>query len=109
MSITTHTLSPEDARSAKQLTQLLNIVKAFGWDSLVDVRVIKPNMRAAQLYLRKHVKMLTELFPDEQIAWTTVTKQDVVDKINPLLIRMWHVHIIGDPKAASLELLITAR
>lgn len=98
-------LSPDEKKIAQQLDELLNIVKSFGWESLTDARIIKPNMRAAQLYLRRNAKLLTTLFPNCKISFDTLSKQEVVDRINPLLINIWHIQIIGDPHSASIELL----
>lgn len=89
---------------AKQLAHLINIIKELGWDSFNDNRTIKPNIRRAFLYVRKHLKKkaFQEMF---HFSLNNIKQNTFVDTINPLLIQMWHVQIIGDPGAASLELL----
>ena len=99
------TLTIDEHKLMNQLTCLVDILKAFGWTSPKDTRTIKPNIRSAQLYLRRHSKELKELFPDCNIPFETLSKQSIVDEINPLLIHMWHIQIIGNTSSASLELL----
>lgn len=95
------TLNDEEERAFRQLTILLDIIKALGWEDISDTRIIKPNMRRAQLFIRKNYEKLMELFPEIQL--NKLSRQDVVDTINPLLIQMWHIQIIGEPTSASLE------
>ena len=98
-------LCETDGKIMNQLNHLDNIIKVLGWGSVMDTRTIKPNIRQVQLHLRKKAQILSELFPEDMIPFATLSKQTVVDAINPLLIRMWHVQIIGGPNAASLQLL----
>lgn len=91
--------SPE---AAKCLAHLIAIVRALGWDSLMDPRHIKPNIRSAQLYIRKHADEFTKLY---SMSFHNISKNKVVDTINPLLIHMWHIQIVGDTNNAYLELL----
>ena len=99
LSSITHGDSPEPA---KCLAHLIAIVRALGWESLMDPRHIKPNIRSAQLYIRKHAKELSKLYG---ISFYNIEKNKVVDTINPLLIHMWHIQIVGDTNIAYLELL----
>lgn len=87
---------------AKQLAHLINIVKELGWDSLMDPRHIKPNLRKAQLYIRKHHNEFQQIF---NISDKDVNRNNIVDIINPYLIEMWHIQIIGTFDDASLQLL----
>lgn len=91
--------SPEPA---KCLAHLIAIIRTLGWDSLMDPREIKPNIRSAQLYIRRHAEEFTKLYG---MSFHNISKNKVVDTINPLLIHMWHVQIVGDTNRASLELL----
>ena len=93
----THSESPE---VAKCLAHLICVVKAFGWESLTDTREIKPNIRGAQLYIRKHESEFNNIF---KAPFRNIHKNNVVDIINPFLIDMWHVQVIGDPTKASLQ------
>lgn len=94
------TLDEREERIFKQLTLLHDIIKTFGWEDVSDERTIKPNMRRTQLFIRKNTKKITTLFPTIS---SKITKQNVVDVINPLLIQMWHVQIVGSPSEAKLE------
>lgn len=102
MSILSEIIRYDSPKVAKQLAHLINIIKELGWNSLNDTRTIKPNIRRGFLYVKKHSKKKSfqELFDFHNIKQSTF-----VDTINPLLIQMWHVQIIGDPNSASLELL----
>lgn len=103
MSVLSEIIRYDSPEVAKQLAHLINIVKELGWNSLTDTRTIKPNIRRAFLYVKKHSKKkhFQELFDFHNISQKTF-----VDTINPLLIQMWHVQIIGYPNSASLELLL---
>ena len=105
MSLLTQILQSDESPLAKQSAYLIYIIKELGWDSLTDPRIIKPNLRRAQVYLRKKAADLTKLFSEENIPFTTIERNTIVDAINPLLIRIWHIQIIGTTAAASLELL----
>lgn len=105
MSLLSGIIKGESPHAAKQLAHLINIIKAFGWNALNDNRTIKPNMRQAQLYIRKNADLFKKLFPTIKENLSNIKKGDVVDIINPLLIEMWHVQIIGNIDNASLELL----
>lgn len=86
---------------AKALTHLLAIVKMFGWETIRDKRIIKPNMRAAQLYIRRNKTRLSIIF---KTSFDNVTRENVVDFINPFLIQMWRVQIEGTPDKSSLNI-----
>ncbi|CAH6419708.1 Hypothetical protein HVR_LOCUS784 [uncultured virus] len=101
MSLLSGIIKGNSPDAAKKLGYLIAIVKELGWDSLMDTRTIKPNLRRTQLYIRKNSKEFSRLFGISDI----VGKNDVVDVINPFLIEIWHIQIIGDTGAASLELL----
>lgn len=103
MSLIRGILHDESPEAAKCLAHLIEIIKALGWESLIDEREIKPNIRRAQLYIRRHADELTKIY---KIPFHNISKNNVVDTINPLLIHMWHVQIIGDMGKASLELLV---
>lgn len=96
--------SEEISPLAKQSAHLLKIVQALGWDSFADPRTIKPNLRAAQRYLHKNADKLATLFSDV-VPFSTIKKENLIDALNPMLIQVWHVQIIGTTTAASLELL----
>lgn len=102
MSLLTGITRKESPEVAKCLAHLIAIVKALGWDSLIDTKEIKPNIRRAQLYIRKHEDEFTKLF---KTPFHNIHKNQVVDMINPFLIHMWHIQIIGGTDVASLELL----
>jgi hypothetical protein len=87
---------------AKQLAYLIAIIKKLGWNSLNDSRTIKPDLDNCQHYISKHSSHLEELF---DTSFLTKDKNDIVDIINPFLIKMWHIQIIGTIDAASIELL----
>ena len=87
---------------AKCLAHLIAIIKSLGWDSLIDKRTIKPNIRSAQLYIRKHADELTKLY---DVPFNNISKNNIVDTINPLLIHIWHIQIVGDKNYAYLQLL----
>lgn len=89
---------------AQKVAYLINIIRELGWDSFTDPRTIKPNLRRTQLYLRKKSKILTGLFGP---IFNDIKRDDIVDILNPLMIEIWHVQIIGSPDAASLQLLTT--
>lgn len=103
MSLLSGIINGETPVVAKQLAHLLTMVKVMGWDGFRDTRTIKPNLRQAQLYLRRNAAILTTLFPGTD--YSNIQKNDVVDVLNPFLIQMWHLQIIGDTAAASLQLL----
>lgn len=91
---------------AKQLAHLINLVKIMGWTSFMDNREIRPNIRAAQLYIRKHSKELVTMFNEK---FANPSKNDIVDLLNPFLTALWHVRMaegIIDPTKDRLELLI---
>lgn len=92
----------ESPEIAKSLAHLINFVKALGWDSLIDRRQIKPNIRRGQLYIRKHADEFTKLF---KRSFHNIPRNEIVDTINPFLIEMWHVQVVGNPDQASLQLL----
>jgi hypothetical protein len=96
-------VSKDESDRAKRLAYLIAIVRAFGWESLIDTRAIKPNLRQAQLYIRKNMQELNRLF---DIDFSKIKRGDIVDIINPILISMWHVQIVGSPESAYLEMLI---
>lgn len=95
----THGESPE---VAKCLAHLIAVVKCLGWESLMDTNEIKPNIRRAQLYIRKNAEEFTKIF---KMSFHNVPKNEVVDTINPFLIDMWHIQIVGGTDRASLQLL----
>lgn len=92
----------ETPDQAKCLAHLVAIVKCLGWNSFVDTNEIKPNTRSAQLYIRKNACEFTRLYG---INFNNLPKHKLIDTINPILIKMWHVQIIGDSSKARLELL----
>ena len=102
MSLLTGIIRGNSPLEAKQLAHLINIIRALGWGSLMDPIIIKPNLRSCELYIRKYAPILSELY---NVDFTTIKRKDIVDTINPFLIQMWHVQIIGNVEAASLELL----
>jgi len=89
--------------NAKKSAYLIIIIKQLGWTSLTDKSVIKPSLQKTEVYLRKNGKILSTLFG---IDFSAITRDDIVDTINPLLIHIWQVQIVGDPTQASLELLL---
>lgn len=104
MSLLSEIINYESPVVSKQLAYLIIIIKNLGWQSLMDKRTIKPNLRRCQLYIRKHAAEMAKLFAP---SFQNLKKDSVVDTINPFLIQMWHIQIIGSPEAASLELLQT--
>lgn len=112
MSLLSGIIKDESPVPAKQLAYLINIIKELGWESLTDKRTIKPNVRRGQLYIRKHAIKLMELFGKEPkrlstgISFYNLDRNKLIDMINPLLIEMWHIQIIGTSNAASLQFLI---
>lgn len=107
MSLLSNIINDIDASvDAKKLAYLLIIIKRLGWESFKDTRVIKPFLRKTELYLRKHAKVLNQIF---QIDFSTLKRDDIVDTLNPLLIHIWQTQIIGDTSAASLELLLPVK
>lgn len=104
MSILSEIIRYDSPKVAKQLAHLINIIRELGWNSFTDTRTIKPNIRRGFLYVKKHSKKKSfqDLFNP---SLNNITQNNFVDTINPLLIQMWHVQIIGDPDAATLELL----
>lgn len=101
MSLLTEIIKGDTPDIAKKLGYLISLVKELGWDSLMDARTIKPNLRQCQLYIRKNGKELTRLFGIP----SNINKNEVVDVVNPFLIEIWHIQIIGNSGAASLQLL----
>lgn len=108
MSLLANIIRDPENEPAKRAAYLINIVRELGWDSLVDPRTIKPNLRRAQLYIRKHAEILNKIFKGfgEVNDFTTIDRNDVVDIMNPYLIPIWHVQIVGTIDAASLEFLL---
>jgi hypothetical protein len=102
MNLLSGIIKGDSSFETKQLAYLINIIKQLGWESFTDKRTIKPNLRRTQIYLRKHSKNLKELF---KVSFDKIGKKDIVDTLNPFLIEMWHVQIIGTIDEASLELL----
>lgn len=102
MSLLSGIIKGDSPDAAKRLGHLIALIKELGWESFRDPNIIKPNMRRTQLYIRRNSKELNRLF---NIDEASITKNNVVDIINPLLIQFWHVQIIGDTEAASLQLL----
>lgn len=102
MSLLSELIRNESPVVAKQLAHLLNMVKQLGWESFNDPRIIKPTLRPCELYIRRNCEKLKELFGT---SFDKVKKKDIVDVINPYLIEMWQVQIIGTVDAASLQLL----
>lgn len=96
-------ITDAERRDTQVLAQLLKIIKVLGWDSLVDIRSITPNLRATQVYLRKHTKTLQQLY---QLDFEHITRDTLIDTINPLLLTYWHIQIVGSPTNAHLERLI---
>ncbi len=88
--------------NARKLAYLIEIIHALGWESFRDTDIIKPNLMGCKQYLINNKIDIKKLFG---IQPHTISEEDVVDVINPLLIEYWHVQIIGDVDSASLELL----
>ena len=103
MSLLSELIRHDSPDQAKRLAHLLNIIKHLGWESFNDPRTIKPTLRRCELYIRRNSKKLEILFGQ---SFDKITRNDIVDIINPYLIEMWQVQIIGTIDAASLELLI---
>lgn len=99
-------LGEDKTKVASQLSYLIDIIRTFGWNSFSDNRTIKPNVRGTQMFMRRKAKILTSLFPNCKIPFENLSKQDVVDMINPLFIELWHVQIVGNSQGASLERLV---
>lgn len=87
-------------------SELVKIIKCLGWSSFGDDREIKPNIRSGYLYMRKHQIFLREIFGN---SINKLDKNNLVNIINPFLISMWHVQIIGNNSLSKLELLITTK
>ena len=102
MSLLSGIIKGDSPDTAKRLGHLVCLIKELGWESFRDPNIIKPNMRRAQLYIRRNSKELDRLFG---ISKETITKNNVVDIINPFLVQFWHIEIIGYIEAASLQLL----
>jgi hypothetical protein len=102
MSLLSEIIRHDSPLVAKQLAHLINIVKHLGWESFNDPRTIKPTLRRCELYIRRNSKRLEELFGR---SFEKIRSNDVVDVINPYLIKMWQIQIIGTIDAASLQLL----
>ena len=100
MSLLREIISGDSPEVAKCLAHLICVVKALGWVSLTDTREIKPDIRGAQLYIRKHESEFNKIF---KAPFRNIHKNNVVDIINPFLIDMWHVQVIGDTNRASLQ------
>lgn len=103
MSLLNDILHAKGNKPEKKLAYLINIIKELGWDSFLDTRTIKPNLRRTQLYIRKKSKILRDLF---EMDFDDIDKDNIVDLINPLLIEFWHIQIIGNVNSASLQRLI---
>lgn len=103
MSLLNDILHAKGNKPEKKLAYLINIIKELGWDSFLDTRTIKPNLRRTQLYIRKKSKILRDLF---EMDFDDIDKDNIVDLINPLLIEFWHIQIIGNINSASLQRLI---
>lgn len=99
-------VSKDHSDRSKRLGHLIALLQAMNWESLIDTRTIKPNLRQAQLYIRKNHSELTRLFG---LDFGKISRPTIVDTINPLLITMWHVQIVGSPEAATLEMLIPSK
>ena len=102
MSLLSGILRGDAPEPAKRMGHLIALIKELGWDSFLDPRTIKPSTRRAELYLRKHDAELFKLFGKH---FTKIPRDEIVDALNPLFVEMWQVQIIGDPMAASLQLL----
>ena len=102
MSLLSSITKGDSPDAAKCLAHLIAIVRTMGWNSLTDQSEIKPDIRSAQLYIRRHANEFTKLYG---MSFHNISKDKVVDTINPLLIHMWHVQIVGDTNNAYLELL----
>jgi len=88
--------------NAQKAAYMIEIIRKLGWESFVDGRTIKPDIRKTYTYVRKKYNTLSKLFGP---IFNHVKIEDLVDVINPLLIEIWHVQIIGGPDAAKLEFL----
>ena len=103
MSLLGELLRHDSPPEAKRLAHLLNMVTHLGWESFNDPRTIKPTIRRCELYIRRNSSKLEALF---NISFNKISRNDIVDIINPYLIKMWQVQIVGTLDAASLQLLI---
>lgn len=101
MSSLSDMIKGEHPDGVKKMAHLVGFIKELGWDSLLDNKIIKPNLRRTQLYIRNNIQELHRLFQIIDIK----DKNDVVDIINPLLIEHWHIQILGDTSSAYLQLL----
>jgi hypothetical protein len=102
MSLKQYLMSGDTSVEAQKMAYLIKMVKELGWDSLMDPRAIKPCLRKAQVYIRNHEILFSELFGEN---FKKIKKEDLVDVINPHLVHIWHIQIVGDYKSAALELL----
>lgn len=92
MNLISGILKDKSPIEAKRLAYLIDIIKQLGWDSFLDKRTIRPNLRRGELYIRKHATKLTELF---DYSFHNINKNNLIDTLNPLLIEMGHVQITG--------------
>lgn len=96
----------EASIEAKRSAYLIIFIKQLGWSSLTDKSVIKPTSEKLCRFLQRNSKTLYDIFG---IQFSSIKSDDVVDVVNPLLINIWHIQIIGSLSSASLELLINKK
>lgn len=95
-----------DEDSTKQAAHLLAILQALGWKSIADRTEKKPNMSLARKYMRKNHKALTKLFGQEFVGLNKTDAYNIIDTLNPHLVRLWHVQIVGNADTAMIQLLM---
>lgn len=91
--------------TTKRAAYLLAILRTLGWCSVTDPTSHKLNATLTKKYIRKHSKHLGKLFDEKFVDLAKADIITLIDTINPHLIYLWHVQIIGTVANASLQLL----